>query len=343
MLNIRRPAHSGLLIDQIEWEKPSQDEIKILQGYLSLKTIKSLRKKVDTKPKKLIGYYKSTDKESLFIKILPEDNFLFQINAEKISSWLDSSGLDVNCLKDGYPKKIIENNLWIFAYDYIDYYLSNGSIDRLFTIGNVMGHMHKLFQKYPDKKNVYDKGMEKNQILFEQLNNIKLGKVDLSFPQQAIELIKETSNSDYHLLNLGAQMIHGDMNYGNVLFNKLNDQPIIIDFEDAASAWISPLYDLAFVIQRFVLLSDVKDRYKLAAAFIKGYKLQNNLYSINKLDALFIITKMISIRSLLVLSTLPQREQKLYFDEIDKFIYLYKHTKENHSLISDIDALIKKR
>ncbi len=340
MFNIKRPAHSGLVPNQIKWKRLTQNEIDILQNYLSYNTIQSLQKKVDAQPTKLIGYYRSTGVSSVFIKVLSKQNHQSQTSAEKIASWLHHVGLSVNCVRDGFPKKIVEHSSWIFAYDYIDYKFSNTSKEELFSIGKEIGHMHRLMKEYPDRENVRMRGAKKNQILFEQLNKVKLDRVSLNFSESAIKLIKETSDSDYQLLTLGAQMIHGDMNYGNVLFNKVNNQPIIIDFEDATTAWLSPLYDLAFVIQRFILLHGHKDSYELASALIRGYKSQNTLSKTRKLNTLFIMIKMISIRSLLILSMLPKEEQMLYLDEVDKFVYLYGKAHDDFNLISDIDDLI---
>jgi len=46
---------------------------------------------------------------------------------------------------------------------------------------------------------------------------------------------------------------------------------------------------------------------------------------------------MISIRSLLLLSTLSNNEQKLFKGEINKFINLYSETENNKSLIFEIE------
>ena len=55
----------------------------------------------------------------------------------------------------------------------------------------------------------------------------------------------------------------------------MNYKPIIIDFEDSVTAWINPLYDIAFIIQRFILLSGTKNKLELSRSFINGYKTEN--------------------------------------------------------------------
>jgi thiamine kinase-like enzyme len=340
MFNIRRPAHADSVPQQSEWKTPTQEEIHVIQSYLGANIAKLLQKKIDTHPTRLVGYYRTTGVDRLFIKILSDENSDTQNNAEQISAWLYHHGLSVHCVRDEFPKKIVEYGLWIYVYDYLDFEFSKSCKKQLYSLGKEVNNMHRLMNKHPDRKNVYVRGTEKSQILFDQLNKIKSDKIVLNFPESAIEIIKETRDSDYQLLSQGAQMIHGDMNYGNVLFNKLSDQPIIIDFEDATTAWLSPLYDLAFIIQRFILLQEVKDRYGLGIALLKGYKSQNILAKTSRPNDLLIMLKMISVRSLLVLSMLSDENQILYLDEINKFIELYRQAQDDSELISDINMLI---
>ena len=154
------------------------------------------------------------------------------------------------------------------------------------------------------------------------------------------KIIKNVSYSDFKLLTNNAQLIHGDLNYGNVLIDKETKKPIIIDFEDATSAWLSPLYDLALVLQRFILMSKRQDKFQSADSLIKGYLTENKLNRLVKSSTLIKILELISVRPLLIISILPMNQRNLYLDEIEKFIELYKKTQADKDLISDIEALI---
>ena len=123
-----------------------------------------------------------------------------------------------------------------------------------------------------------------------------------------------------------AQMIHGDMNYGNFLMDTSDGRPVFIDFEDSAKNWLSPLYDLAFVIQRFILTHEEKKRRKLLYAFVEGYKQSHKILPSQRMDALHVMCRMISVYALLLLSLLQDHEQANFSDEYEKFIWLYKHT-----------------
>ena len=343
MLSVKRPAHSGLTIDKGRWTKPTQYEINILQKYFNSTIVESFKKKVDTHPLKLIGYYRSVGIDSVFIKILPDSHYQLQVDSEKIVAWLDGSGLSVNIIRAGFPRKIEKCNLWIFSYDYIDFRFSNKSKKDFELIGRLMGRMHKLMKYYPDQESICSKGVKKNRLLFKQLQKIRENKVILNFPDRAIKLIKKTSNNEFNLLDLHAQMIHGDMNYGNIIFNRVDGKPIIIDFEDSGATWLSPLYDLAFVIQRFILLPEVKDGYEMTSILINSYSTQNTLFKSVDQNTLFTITRMISIRALLILSLLPIEEQSLYLDEIKKFIFLYNKAQDNLEYLVEINFLINEK
>ena len=52
------------------------------------------------------------------------------------------------------------------------------------------------------------------------------------------------------------QVIHGDLNYGNVLSCHGNDGKIIfIDFEEASRSYFNPMIDVAMIIERFIIPS----------------------------------------------------------------------------------------
>jgi hypothetical protein len=340
MLNIRRPAHTGLIPQTDKWEKPNEDEINIFKNCIENCIIQSLQKRVEIYPTDLTGCYRVTCGDSLFIKVLAERSYESQCNAEKMASWLYQSGLNVSCIKDGFPKKIDNEKLWVFAYNYIEHIFSDRSDQQLYLIGKEIGFMHKLMCEYPDRDIVKEKGTNENSRLLEQLKDIKKKYEVSNFPLNAIEIIRNTSDSDFKLLTRNAQLIHGDLNYGNVLMNKDTNKPIIIDFEDATSAWLHPLYDLALAIQRFVLISEKNDKYKCADALIRGYFSENKQTKLNKDCSLKKMIELISVRSLLILSIMSENVRKLYLDEIDKFVELHKKTQEDKDLISDIGALI---
>ena len=260
MLNIRRPAHSKIIPSNIKWKSLKKEEEFLFQRYFDSNIVETLQKKDDGHSTHLSGYYKSTRHKKKFIKILDKTDNQSQFEAEKIASWLKKTGVCISCTRDGSPKKIKGHELWIYIYDYIDYEFFTGSEKSLYLIGKELGKMHKLMHNHPLSEVVFTNGGKKNEILLQQLNNIKTKDDFSSLPKGAVDLIKATNDDEFQLLFKVGQMIHGDMNLGNILFEKNSHQPIFIDFEDSTTAWLSPMYDIAFIVQRFILLSNFQGK-----------------------------------------------------------------------------------
>jgi len=286
----------------------------------------------------LFGYYRSIGSNKKFIKVLDRNSSKLQLSAEKINLWLEKSKLSVSCAIDNYPKKYAGDDLWIYVYDYIEHNFFSGDEKDLFFVGRELGKMHVLMQKYPLVSEVSVNGKKKNTELFAQLNKIRSNKLfQTLLPASAIELIKNTTDKEFQTLFHCSQMIHGDMNLGNVIFKAGSSQPIFIDFEDSITAWMSPLYDVAFVLQRFVLSNNFENKVRLALSFVKGYSSQFNLKSIVSNGDLLVVLRMISIRSLLLLSMLPNEKQSTFLKEIDKFVNLHREMLGKRSTISEIE------
>ena len=339
MLKIKKPAFSGILPSKIKWKAPSDQERNTLKQYLNFELIDNIQKKEDQISNHLLGYYRSTNKENIFFKIVDVEDNKNQDNAVLISSWLNESGFKVSCVRKGYPKEIKKYGLWIYLYEYIDHDFFDGSNESIYLIGKGLGKMHKMMIDYPLVNDIFNAGNRKNKLLLKQFKDIKDFRYIPSFPEDAISLIIKTSDEEFSSLTKNSQMIHGDMNFGNIIFEKGSVQPIFIDFEDSASSWLSPLYDIAFIIQRFLLNYQIDNSLELAKLFYKGYLSQNGISSFCSNGSLYTMLKMISIRSLLILSTLPDNEQKLYTSEVRKFINLYFDIENKENLISKIEKI----
>ena len=51
------------------------------------------------------------------------------------------------------------------------------------------------------------------------------------------------------------QVIHGDLNYGNVLSHHDDGRVTFIDFEEASRSYFNPMIDVAMIIERFIIPS----------------------------------------------------------------------------------------
>jgi Ser/Thr protein kinase RdoA (MazF antagonist) len=85
-----------------------------------------------------------------------------------------------------------------------------------------------------------------------------------------VELEEREWTATCALLNRDAQMIHNDLHPGNVLFNASTTTFHFLDFEEAASSWLSPVMDLSWVIERFCLMQE-SGADELVRALLDGY------------------------------------------------------------------------
>jgi Ser/Thr protein kinase RdoA (MazF antagonist) len=72
------------------------------------------------------------------------------------------------------------------------------------------------------------------------------------------------------VIHQSPQMVHGDCNYTNILF--AGDGLRVIDFEESRAAWLNPMFDVAKVIERFVLVPAKADSRTIALAFLEAYR-----------------------------------------------------------------------
>ena len=134
-LLIKKPAFSSLNPISINWRKLNEVEYYTLKNYFNEDIIKFFEKKIDENHNSIIGYYKTNKINTIFIKILSNKNIEVNLDAEKITNWLDKKHLSVNPLIENFPKKIKKLNLWIFAYNFIDYKIFIPKKKQLYLIG----------------------------------------------------------------------------------------------------------------------------------------------------------------------------------------------------------------
>jgi thiamine kinase-like enzyme len=334
-LNIRRPAYSSLIPENNKWINLTDLELEILGQYLEINDSIRIQKKSTGCFDGVFGYYKYQGDKAYFIKIVSKQDHDSQNGADKISKWLSSTGVHVGVVENNYPKEVFSFNCWIYIYSYIKHNFFTRNTEEMYSIGKEVGRMHKMMQSYPHIENVIEDGRKKNRFLYRQLQNIKTNKISSLISYEAILLIKSFPYEEFNLLEDSPKMIHGDLNMGNIIFDMSKKRPIIIDFEDSISSWLNPIYDVAFIIQRFVLLNN--NSLELSSSFISGYK---KYYDINiQYGQLYSMLKIISIRALLVLSTLNKEEIESYEGEVEKFVNLYQKTVNSYPEIRQIEEL----
>ena len=337
MLNIRRPAHSSIIPKTSKWTDLTDLELEILGQYVEINSSVIIQKRKVENSKDVFGYYKYQGDQNFFIKIISKQDYISQSVADEISMWLFNTGVNVGVAKKNLTKKIKDLDCWIYIYKYLYHNFDTRNSQDMYLVGQEVGRMHRMMRDYPYKEKIIKNGKNKNRQLYDIFKDIKSNRCFPWFSDKAISLIKNCSYEEYNTLEQFPQIIHGDLNIGNIIFSIEDQNPVIIDFEDSAVSWLNPIYDIAFVMQRFILLSGIGNRVELASFFIDGYKSQCKIKISN--GQIYSMLKMISVRSLLILSTLSKDDLESYKGEVDKFVSLYQRMAGDYLTISKVEDL----
>ena len=237
-----------------------------------------------------------------------------------MAAFAGTHGVEVNCLLSGFPRPV-ENNYSLFAYPYIDGSFNNGEPQQLASLGQALAHLHRVLHQCPWQQDVRRLGTARQQMLLDRLQQIQQGRCN-GIPAAAVSLLNQVKSDQLDILYDNAQVVHGDLNAGNILFARPNQHPVFLDFEDSLTAWFSPLTDLAYLLERFALTDP-------SAPAATEHILQNYYRAggmrFESADQLNQILRALAVRALLLLAekAAQQEEVQPAAEEWQKFITLH--------------------
>lgn len=216
------------------------------------------------------------DLSNLFVKIVEGHHEERQIAADAIARFVTAGGVGVSHLKDGFPRQL-EDGRNMLAYSFVDGRTVADAKDAAFasdmaSLGEAIGRLHVRLSEWPDASSVRRQSEQRRHRLDKRLRRVLDGE---PFPGPVPGLVRrlvERYPDAFSQCAIDAQTIHGDLNPGNVLFDSL-DKPILLDFEEAVSAWYAPLVELTYVLERFVWARVENDDLALEVAgkFVASY------------------------------------------------------------------------
>jgi thiamine kinase-like enzyme len=330
----RLPAHSGLRTTNPVWVKVAPELASTVCTWSGI-TGKVIR--MDSKVNVPFGYYRIGSNPEVFVKIIPIEHCKLQLRSDKMAAWLENKNIAVSRLLVDFPK-IINDEYAVLAYEYINGRFSNNSESDIKSLGLTLGKLHNVMKVCPYQSEIKKAGIARHEILMNRLVEIHNGRYIDHVPEDVRRLLKNASSELLQVLIEKAQAIHGDLNYGNVLFLGSKQMPVFLDFEDSWTAWFSPLMDLALVIERFTLTGSDEDTLALSSVLLNAY------YSINDnrfeyTEELGMILKGMSVRSLLLLILVVDKYPERVTDsEWKKFVGLYAAANSRTELMCKIVA-----
>ena len=284
------------------------------------------------------GYFLVRDGEkNYFMKITASRHAPRIRDADRMAAFVKEHGVGVSCLLPGFPR-LADDRHTLFAYPYVDGGFSYGEPRQLASLGRALAQLHRALRRCPWRQRVRRHGMARHRMLLNRLQLIQRGHHG-NIPAAALSLLERVSGDRMEILYPNAQVIHGDLNAGNILFSHRNGHPVFLDFEDSLTAWFSPLTDLAYLLERFALTGS--SALPATELILRNYYRGGGV-RFESVDQLNWILQALAIRALLLLAekTGRQNEAPPATGEWEKFITLYHAaTRQDGQMAALIDRL----
>lgn len=287
-----------------------------------------------------LGRYRMLDHDPpLYIKVLPVSRLFLQKQSRIVAGWLNDHLLLCPNEITQYSTIADEKHL-ILTYEYFDGRFAEYSVKDIAQLGKNVRELHNILRKCPWVEQVEKNGNHRLQILKNTLNALKEDGCCYSIPDSVRILLLAIEEPTIDILTgRKSQVVHGDLNYGNVIFSIQNGTSMLCDFEDTMTAWFTPEIENAFVIERFILAPTDEQSILLAKSYYFEYKQAGGSF-FEYPAQLEHLLKALAIRALLILilkeDDYPNSVQE---SEWQKFVYLYRQADERSELLDEISRL----
>lgn len=288
----------------------------------------------------LEGFYQlDNGSKKLFLKVIPAHYIEQQEEANKFASFVRGFGVHTSTIISGYPVHLDEG-FAVFAYDWIEGRCIDSNQDELRQLGYQLGELHQAFHKYPDIKsvsNLTEKRLRALRNIVEKILNT--GKGNTHYSKRLYELL-EKSPHVFESFSEPCQVLHGDLNVGNLLLN--GEDITFLDFEDSKHSWFPLRIEMAFVLERFVLINELDDQKALvnARALLAAYLSSARVFPFKKPGEFKSSLEWLSLRSLCMLQQFEWDGASWPESEWIKFYKLVDQIESRSELLYEIEASV---
>lgn len=291
--------------------------------------------KLDTPQAGLLGHYQvNTPDGLLFLKVLPHAKAERQIAADRLTREIMTDRYLLSRSLDRSPRSI-DGDLSILTYDFIPGEYLPHTDNALSKLGDALGHLHLELGSLENTVHIQRRCNSRWKRLTSYKGTLKrmvAENIADTAVRQSVDLSLDTNVTQ--ALMKSPQVIHGDLNYGNVLLDPHPGGKIaFLDFEEATEAYYSPLFDVAMVIERFILDCHT-DKDTMLDAFGSAYQKAGGRWFSDEVS-LTDMLKGLAIRAMLVLTASKEagwpdwKEQEWH-----KFVALHESAVRNDSDLS---------
>lgn len=283
------------------------------------------------------GYYRLKQAEGeLFLKVVTPAQAERHLAADKVVQWLNARGIATSPVQESI---VLDDTATLLVQDYLPGRFCAQNRQEMQCLGRSLGRLHLALQAFPQAGDVKARGMARFAHLQARLQAWQKGGLAIELPGEVMAVLRTYPADALQVLVEEAQMVHGDLNLGNVWMAAEGDriQCVFLDWEDSLSAWFNPMKDLAFVLERFVLTHDLEQdaHLDLGLAFLQAYY-EAHHRRFNHPEHLTELLQALAVRALLLLIEAAQVAHQPLSAEWKKFVFLYKLADQQRPLLQSI-------
>ncbi|MGE0456267.1 MAG: phosphotransferase [Vicinamibacteria bacterium] len=272
----------------------------------------------------------------LFLKIVPASRGGSLHETERLARWLADQGLFVNACLPGYPRPFDPTHV-VCAYPYREGRRPRAEARDLEALGASLAELHRTLARYPDRARLEEATDARFSQLHRARGELARGRRAGPDPGALLALARDGSSA-FQGRSATSTPIHDDLNPGNILFTEDSDRPLFLDFEDALHSVLPPIYDLAVVIERIVLVSEVRDSEAsaLGSRFLAAYRGGGGCAAAGTDEDLVACIRGRALRALCTLALSEWSEVPVEREEWAKFVFLEELARERRDVLRAI-------
>ncbi len=266
----------------------------------------------------------------LLIKWLPSERYDEARETYELSYWLSERGFST-------PYPILEPcqlNLYrgglIYGISYHRHRLLRPTPEDMQALAISLVQIHDILPRH-EKYGQWRQNTEKRLSLLASIrNDLANGKLRSGPDPDRLREIASDKRLDFIRNDMSRQSLHGDLNFRNAFVpllegDQVNSSIMVLDFEDVKHSVLPVVFELALVIERFIMVHALKNEkiITLARIFLSNYKER----CIHRMDLEAVdwvnVIQSLNLRSLCVLSLIESQGGIIPSGEWYKFFYLF--------------------
>lgn len=210
--------------------------------------------------------------EALFLKLMPASRTASLVEAEAVAQWLQRSGVPV-VVASGPPRPLGERMLWVAPF--YSGRLAQPSLADMMMIGRGLGQLHHSLSTHPQKGTWLQRTDQRLAWLNTVRQALSCGALRAGPEPTWLRRYSRDVSLSFDCQPRGLDdlrtPLHGDLNLFNLLMDGAGCQ--FMDFEDVVHSVLHPVFDLATVYERVVLVhAQDGDRLVLLEALLAAYE-----------------------------------------------------------------------